>query len=97
MVRFIFALVVLLLFIWRIKKGFANGIMGEIVTILSGAVALVCGAALLCGHQCDGQGDEHVDRVYCRPDPAGNCFQDMQSDLQADPGAQQSFDHRGIE
>lgn len=46
MVRFIFALVVLLLFIWRIKKGFANGIMGEIVTILSGAVALVCVALL---------------------------------------------------
>lgn len=41
MTKFIFALIVFLLFIWRIKKGFHNGIMKEIVTILSGAVSLV--------------------------------------------------------
>ena len=41
MVRIVFALIVFLLFIWRIKKGFRNGIMHEIVTILSGVVALV--------------------------------------------------------
>lgn len=41
MVQLVFALVVFLLFIWRIKKGFANGIMKEIVTILSGIVSLV--------------------------------------------------------
>lgn len=41
MVRLIFALIVFLLFIWRIKKGFNNGILKEIVTILSGVVSLV--------------------------------------------------------
>ena len=46
MVKFIFILVVFLLFVWRIKKGFANGIMGEIVTIISGAVALICVALI---------------------------------------------------
>ena len=47
MVKFIFILIVFLLFIWRIKRGFHNGIMGEIVTILSGVVALVCVALIL--------------------------------------------------
>ena len=42
MMKLIFALIILLLFVWRIKRGFANGIMGEIVTIVSGAVALIC-------------------------------------------------------
>lgn len=46
MVKLIFVLIVFLLFIWRMKKGFANGIMGEVVTIISGAVALVCVALL---------------------------------------------------
>ena len=41
MVRIVFALIVFLLFIWRIKKGFYNGIIREIVTILSGVVSLV--------------------------------------------------------
>lgn len=41
MTKFIFVLIVFLLFVWRIKKGFYNGIMKEIVTILSGAVSLV--------------------------------------------------------
>lgn len=41
MAEFIFAIIVFLLFIWRIRKGFQNGIMKEIVTILSGAVSLV--------------------------------------------------------
>lgn len=40
MIKLIFAIIVFLLFIWRIKKGFNNGIMKEIVTILSGAVSL---------------------------------------------------------
>lgn len=42
MVKFMFVLIVFLLFIWRIKKGFANGIMGEIVTIISGTISLIC-------------------------------------------------------
>lgn len=46
MVKFIFILIVFLLFVWRIKKGFANGIMGEIVTIISGTVALICVALI---------------------------------------------------
>lgn len=41
MTKFIFVLVIFLLFIWRIKKGFRNGIMREIVTIISGVIALI--------------------------------------------------------
>ena len=41
MTEFIFAIIVFLLFIWRIRRGFHNGIMQEIVTILSGVVSLV--------------------------------------------------------
>lgn len=40
MVTYIFAVVILLLFIWRVRRGFANGIMQEIVNILSGVIAL---------------------------------------------------------
>ena len=39
--KFIFVLIIFLLFIWRIRKGFDNGIMKEVVTLLSGAVSLV--------------------------------------------------------
>lgn len=42
MVKFIFALIIVLLFVWRIKKGFSNGMMQEIVTLVSGVVALIC-------------------------------------------------------
>ena len=41
MAKFLFVLTVFLLFIWRIKKGFRNGVMREIVTIVSGAISLV--------------------------------------------------------
>lgn len=47
MTKFIFVLVVFLLFVWRIKKGFSNGIMKEIVNILSATVSLVCVALVL--------------------------------------------------
>lgn len=47
MAKFIFVLVVFLLFVWRIKRGFSNGIMKEIVNILSAAVSLVCVALVL--------------------------------------------------
>lgn len=46
MFRYILILIVLLLFVWRIKRGFANGIMGEIVTIISGTISLVCVALI---------------------------------------------------
>lgn len=46
MVRLIFTLIVFLLFVWRIKRGFHNGIMKEIVTLLSGAVSLACVALI---------------------------------------------------
>lgn len=42
MKKFIFVLVVFLVFVWRIKKGFSNGIMKEIANILSAIVSLVC-------------------------------------------------------
>lgn len=47
MKKLIFVFVIFLLFIWRIKKGFHNGIMKETVTILSGAVSLVSVALAL--------------------------------------------------
>lgn len=42
MAKFLFALVVFLLAVWRVKRGFRNGILQEIVTILSGIVSLIC-------------------------------------------------------
>lgn len=42
MTKLIFVFIIFLLFVWRIKKGFHNGIMKEIVTILSGIVSLIC-------------------------------------------------------
>ena len=47
MTKFIFVIIIFLLFIWRISKGFHNGIMKEVVTILSGAVSLVSVALVL--------------------------------------------------
>ena len=41
MEKLIFVIIILLLFIWRIREGYLNGMMEEIVTILSGAIALV--------------------------------------------------------
>lgn len=37
-----FAAIILLLLIWRIKKGYANGMMQEIVNLLSGVISLAC-------------------------------------------------------
>lgn len=37
-----FAIAVCLLAVWRVKRGFKNGILKEIVNILSGAISLVC-------------------------------------------------------
>lgn len=42
MVDFACAAVMLLLLIWRVRRGFACGMMQEIANILSGAVALIC-------------------------------------------------------
>ena len=41
MKQIIFILLLVLLFLWRIRRGFHNGIMKELVTIFSGALALV--------------------------------------------------------
>ena len=41
MEKLIFVLIIFLLFIWRIREGYLNGMMEEIVTILSSAIALV--------------------------------------------------------
>ena len=41
MTKFIFVLIIFLLFVWRVRKGYHNGIMKEIVTILSGVVSLI--------------------------------------------------------
>ncbi len=42
MLTFAFAAVVLLLFIWRIRGGYACGLMQEIVNLLSGVISLAC-------------------------------------------------------
>lgn len=42
MIRFAFTAIILLLLIWRIKRGFTNGMMQEIVNLLSGVISLVC-------------------------------------------------------
>lgn len=47
MVRIIFTLIVFLIFIWRIHRGFQNGMMKEIVTLLSGTVSLICVALIV--------------------------------------------------
>lgn len=46
MFRYILILIILLLFVWRIRRGFANGIMKEIVTIISGTISLACVALI---------------------------------------------------
>lgn len=47
MIRLIFVFIVFLLFVWRIKKGFANGVLKEIVIILSGVVSLISVALII--------------------------------------------------
>ncbi len=42
MIAFAFAAVILLLLIWRIKRGYANGMMQEIMNLLSGVISLAC-------------------------------------------------------
>lgn len=42
MINFACAAVMLVLLIWRVKRGYACGIMQEIANILSGMVALIC-------------------------------------------------------
>ena len=41
MAKFIFVLIVFLLFIWRVQRGFSNGVLKEIVIILSGVISLI--------------------------------------------------------
>lgn len=40
MIKFAFAAIILLLLIWRIKRGYTNGMMQEIVNLLSGIISL---------------------------------------------------------
>lgn len=42
MISFASAAVILLFFLWRVRRGYACGMMQEIANILSGVVALVC-------------------------------------------------------
>lgn len=42
MITFAFAAVMLLLFIWRIRGGYACGMMQEAVNLLSGVISLAC-------------------------------------------------------
>ena len=47
MAKLVFAVLVLLLLIWRMKRGFHNGMMKEVATLLSGVVSLACVALIL--------------------------------------------------
>ncbi len=40
--KFMFVLFIFLMVVWRVKRGFKNGIMQEIVNILSGVISLIC-------------------------------------------------------
>lgn len=42
MITFAFAAIMLLLLIWRIKRGYANGMMQEVINLLSGVISLAC-------------------------------------------------------
>ena len=46
MITFVFTAIMLLILIWRIKRGYANGMMQEIVNLLSGVVSLACVALI---------------------------------------------------
>lgn len=46
-ITFAFAAAIFLLFIWRVRRGYACGMMQELVNVLSGACALVCVALVL--------------------------------------------------
>ncbi len=47
MTKLIFVFIIFLIFVWRIKRGFHNGIMKEVVTILSGIVFLISVALII--------------------------------------------------
>lgn len=42
MTRLIFVLMILLMLVWRIKKGFQNGILKEIINIISVIISIIC-------------------------------------------------------
>ena len=42
MTRLIFILMIFLLLIWRTKKGFQNGILEEVVNIISVIISIIC-------------------------------------------------------
>ena len=87
--KLIFALIILLLFVWRIKRGFANGIMGEIVTIVSGAVALICVVLIFFAVT-----SVRAKAMYSGTDSAGDPVQGMQFDIQPASCIEQYFYYR---
>ena len=46
MITFAFVAAMFLLFIWRVRGGYACGMMQEIVNVLSGAISLACVALI---------------------------------------------------
>lgn len=46
LLTFVFAAIVLILFIWRVRGGYACGMMQEIVNLLSGVISLACVALI---------------------------------------------------
>lgn len=47
MITFAFVAAMFLLFIWRVRGGYACGMMQEIVNVLSGAISLACVALII--------------------------------------------------
>jgi uncharacterized membrane protein required for colicin V production len=45
--KFIFVTIIFVLFIWRISKGFSNGIIREIVSALSAVIGLACAGLVI--------------------------------------------------
>jgi uncharacterized membrane protein required for colicin V production len=45
--KFIFVTIIFVLFIWRISKGFSNGIIREIVSALSAVIGLACAVLVI--------------------------------------------------
>jgi uncharacterized membrane protein required for colicin V production len=45
--KFIFVIIIFILFVWRISRGFSNGILQEVVSALSAVIALACAVIVI--------------------------------------------------
>jgi membrane protein required for colicin V production len=45
--KFVFVIIIFILFVWRISRGFSNGILQEVVSALSAVIALACAVLVI--------------------------------------------------